>query len=674
MGKSAYFAHQSKFWEILIMVKKNLQVNCSGTLAMLLIVSLFASSIVYGEEELTAEELLAQCRDKYELAEKYWVMQNYSEAKSLYQYISQNSSDSNLALKGQTWVAGCETRLGNGSAAEQVIETLKTDYSQHENLCKEIHGLANNYWHLKKFGKAKALYLYVSQNSSDSNLAIKGQASVAHCEIKLGNNSAADQVIETLKTDYSQHENLCKEIYDIAEQYWTLKKYDEAKALYQYISQNTSDSSLAIKGRAGLVYYEIRLGNDSTADQAFEKLTNDYSQHPDLPKVAMTILAYVVRSKIRSGDDTAAEQAFETLWKEYGSDEGFVDKVLSICKIFFRANDPAMALSYIDRALEASPDHEKATLLLKAKAQCYASMGFTDQADTILDEIAQNDPTNEEFIGALTKVVDSYRSDLVDDNDANNFYTAVITDHPRTQAAMAAQAGLTFMHFENINDVQVLAAYDKLVTEYKGLPEYGHYTFIIPEEYYVAGVDAMKQGNRDVARANFTIAKTLWEKVDIKDLDANRASETLFFTGISSNYVGDPNTAIEYLLKVVSDYPSFHFISSARYHIPQYAQNLKIKDPARAQKADVLIEKYLKEYIENHPDKMPFQVCLRNLGKFYYRKAQYAQALDRFEQLIEKDYQELGRVVNMMSTCYERLGSPETADELRAIYLRSLNL
>jgi len=99
-------------------------------------------------------------------------------------------------------------------------------------------------------------------------LALKGQSRVACCEIGLGNDSAAEQAINTLKTDYSGHPELCTNLDAINEEYWFTAKYDEAKALYQYISENSSDSYLALSSRVWAVGCEIRLGNDSAAEQA----------------------------------------------------------------------------------------------------------------------------------------------------------------------------------------------------------------------------------------------------------------------------------------------------------------------------------------------------------------------------------------------------------------------
>ena len=63
-----------------------------------------------------------------------------------------------------------------------------------------------------------------------------------------------------------------------------------------------------------------------------------------------------------------------------------------------------MALPYIDRALQAWPDHERAVLLLETKAECYASMGEAYMVDTVIDEIAQTDLTP----GTLNKAAERF--------------------------------------------------------------------------------------------------------------------------------------------------------------------------------------------------------------------------------------------------------------------------
>ncbi len=458
----------------------------------------------------------------FELAEEYKYRGNtgeaktvYDKAKALYQYVIQNSSDSNLAIQAQAWVAGCQIQLGNDSAAEQAFETLTNNYSQHPELFTNIDSLASYCWRRRKYDKSRDLYQYIAQTCSDSNLAIKAQTQVAVYEINSGNESAAELAIETLTNDYFQHPELCTNIYDLAEKYWKLKKYNKAKALYQYLSRNSSDSNWAIKGQTWVAGCQIALGNDSAAELAIETLTNDYSQHPDLcayiydlanysrkfekfdkagelyqyisqnypnSNPALKIRAQVVIREIRLGDYSAAEEAFETLCAEYSSAEGFVDSVLAICKVFIRKNDPAMALPYINCALQASPDHEKAVLLLRTKAECYASMGATDMVDTVIDEIAQTDLTDTEFLGTLNKTADRYREQGYYDKSIE-LYQEVIDSNSVEDQQLYAYVGIARSYFQLGDEPAAQQVLDELTLRFAYDPRVSRELYKVGEYY-----------------------------------------------------------------------------------------------------------------------------------------------------------------------------------------------
>ena len=264
------------------MVKRKLQINCLKTLAILLIAGLFASGIACADEELTAEELLTQCKNKYAYAEDLWELGRYDEIKTLYQYISENCPDSDLVMKSQIWTAGCDIHLGNYSAADKMIETVKNKYSQQENLCAELDSLCDEYWIMQKYDKAKALYQYIAQNSSDSDLPRRARTWAAGCEIYLGNDSAVDQAITELMNDYSESPGFYHSVLSIVREYEKLNRLDKAKAICQYVAQNSSNSDLALSSQTWAICFEIKSGNDAAAEQATEKLKNDYSESPGL--------------------------------------------------------------------------------------------------------------------------------------------------------------------------------------------------------------------------------------------------------------------------------------------------------------------------------------------------------------------------------------------------------
>ena len=266
------------------MVKKNLQVNCSGTLAILLIVSLFASSIVFAEEELTAEELLAQCKDKYAQADSLWFSKKYDKAKTLYQYVAQNSSDSDLTMNSKARGASCDIQLGNVSGAGQAIEALKKDYPTHDGLCPELSRLCDDYWNMQQYDKAKALCQYIFQNSLDSNLAFEARIWLAGCENKLGNDSAIDQAFEAILVEYSAAGSFldADRLSMFAECYQVCDFYERSVELYQQMLNSASDKNQQFHAHVGIGKSSALLGNDTKVKDTLGILRADFAEHEKL--------------------------------------------------------------------------------------------------------------------------------------------------------------------------------------------------------------------------------------------------------------------------------------------------------------------------------------------------------------------------------------------------------
>lgn len=195
--------------------------------------------------EAAAETVLTQSEKNYAQAETLYKSGKFAEAKALYEYVPQNSSDSNLKYWAQFQVLRCDILLGDPSLVAQSIKKLKDDYSGEIDLYNTIYGLAGQCRELKKNDKARDLYQYVFLNSPDNNRAFMGQTRVIACEMALGNYSAADQAIEIFKNDHFKHKMQFWEILYAAKRYYKLNKYHKARELFEYVSQNSSNSKLS---------------------------------------------------------------------------------------------------------------------------------------------------------------------------------------------------------------------------------------------------------------------------------------------------------------------------------------------------------------------------------------------------------------------------------------------
>lgn len=211
------------------------------------------------------------------------------KAIDFYRYVSKNSSDSNLAIKGLAMTACCEVELDNESEAEKAIDTLKKDYSGHKELCTEIFKIADEYFAQKKYVKAKALYQYVFQNSSDRILAGKGLGWVAVCESKLGNDSAGDQVIDALLTIYRSSEDFADNVNGIADSYRKHGFHEKNIKLYQGAFDRVSDKKQRLIFLAAITQSYFRLGDDIKAKDLLDRIYADFAGHRELGKALLKV-------------------------------------------------------------------------------------------------------------------------------------------------------------------------------------------------------------------------------------------------------------------------------------------------------------------------------------------------------------------------------------------------
>ncbi len=188
-----------------------------------------------------------------ELAEEYWKLKKYDKAKALYQYVSQNSSDSNVAIKAQKMAAIMEIWSGDITAADEAVEKLKDDFAGHPQLCQHIHEIAMKCWFTKNFDLGKDLYYYVSQNSTDKEIAFCSLNRALKCELRLGNYTAAEAGIDELIADFSENPKLDDVLYSLGNDYWRVEKYEEARGLFNYIAEQFPESSFAFRGQSRII-------------------------------------------------------------------------------------------------------------------------------------------------------------------------------------------------------------------------------------------------------------------------------------------------------------------------------------------------------------------------------------------------------------------------------------
>jgi len=119
---------------------------------------------------------------------------------------------------------------------------------------------------------------------------------------------------------------MARVIWDTAQVYRELKKYEKANELYQHVIDNWPKAEHAILSRGGVIMADIGLGNDANAQAAIDSLIADFNDQPALPEAVFVIGEQYYNDallKKKEGRDEQAKEYYRkalTVWERIMTD------------------------------------------------------------------------------------------------------------------------------------------------------------------------------------------------------------------------------------------------------------------------------------------------------------------------------------------------------------------
>ena len=220
-----------------------------------------------------------------EQAQAYEAEGNYEQAESIYRSIITDYPGTDEAFQAQKNLALLFVVTLNYSVAQAEVETLIADFPEHPQLPAALYDIANQYWHRGSYQQARELYKYIADNKTDSDWAITGQTWVAAADIRLGNYATAQTEIDALITDFAEHSQLTGVIYKLANEYWYIGWYEDARRFYKYALDRELNGELAIWARAWITGLELMLGHSLSAQEVIDTLIADCNGCPGLAEM-----------------------------------------------------------------------------------------------------------------------------------------------------------------------------------------------------------------------------------------------------------------------------------------------------------------------------------------------------------------------------------------------------
>ncbi|MHC4086381.1 MAG: tetratricopeptide repeat protein [Planctomycetota bacterium] len=466
------------------------------------------------------------------VADHYRSSKKYEKARRLYQHVVDNWPAADYAIWSQKSLAVSNMRLGDDPNADAAIETLLANFSEHKQKANAVNMLADECSVLKKYEKARRLYQYFVANFPDDELAIWAQQGVAVSNIKLRDDDAARDAVETLLTDFSEHKQIAKALNKAADHYRWTGKYEKAKQLYQHVVDNWPQSDYAIWSQKSLAVSNMRLGDDPNADAAIEKLLADYSEHKQIAN-AVNMLAdeftmlnrfdkarefyqYVidhrpedksamqsemeiaktnVLSLIKSGDDAAAQQALDTLIADFNDHPKFSQVLFLIAEQSFYGRNYRWAIKLWELIPTESPRSYLESEIPYLLATCYKQLEDTPTAIKYYKQVLEQYPDGRFSHRAAYRIAMIYSLTGEYDNAIYWFeqQRQLYPDsHLQARRALMRRAAV---YYWNLKDYEKAAqAYQQYISEY---PDYERALVA----YHCMGKCYEKMGNTEQAIA-----------------------------------------------------------------------------------------------------------------------------------------------------------------------------
>ena len=276
----------------------------------------------------------------------------------------------------------------------------------HPALAGEIYRIASyEYWGEKRYEDARRLYKYIVDNLAESEYVILSRGGVIMSDLALGNDGKAQAAIDNLIADSSDNPLIARVVWDTAQVYRELKKYEKAKELYQHVIDNWPEAEHAISSRMSMAEINIlsliESGKDTAAQAALDRLIDDFKGHPDLPEALFEIGELYYSKSFRHKNEGLEAEARENFRKAIALWERIITELPEstttaqaynfIGNGYRQLGEYEMAIEYYTTVIENWPYYMYSSLAQFRIGRCYkhlrnAGVIPEDKANTLIKD------------------------------------------------------------------------------------------------------------------------------------------------------------------------------------------------------------------------------------------------------------------------------------------------
>lgn len=357
-------------------------------------------------------------------------------------------------------------------------------------------------------------------------------------------------------------QRLFESIFKLGEEHYDSGRYDKAKELFMYLSDNSTVSEIAVRGHRWAVYCEIMQGN-----------------------------------KI------AADEEFEAFWVKHSSAESFIVHAMGVGREYVndrKCRDLDRALKILDRLLKEFDGHEESIRLLKIKSDAYVNMEKIELADAMAVEIIRKYPENKYLPDMLNRIAYNYiRHGYY--KRSNELYLQMLKSDCDKDYQVLAHSGIGMCAVWLGDYALADAKVELLLKNYKGNEKLGYGVYVIGEEYYRLANKTYRKDQHQ-GKVNFGKAITIWQN-NIKTIpDKHHFSLACYYTAYAYLHMQELKKSIYYYQMVVDKTPKFKQAWNAQHQITLGLDRMYRNKEMTLEEVKPLILESCEKFRKNYPD------------------------------------------------------------------------
>jgi len=395
-------------------------------------------------------------------------------------------------------------------------------------------------------------------------------------------------------------------LYNIAKKHDGLRKYEEAKGVWELLlkqypgSSPASDAQIYLSKRNILSLIDTK--DYAKAQAELDKLTTDFVSHPEL---AEAMYAIAERYEL-PGKYAEARSLYEQIVQVY-ADSPYAAKArydgpeIYIFSLI-ASGKYTEAHEAIDKFTADFVDYPRLPGTLYWFAKRLDAAGQYEQARNIYQQVAWQYP-----------------------NDAHA--TKALIGASKMDALCSIQAG---------DDTAVQKVLDTLIADFSNHPDLAETIFTVGEKHYYEATSKRKDGHTDQAKESYAKALAVWQKI-ITELavDPTYTAHAYYFSAVCHRRLDEHGEAIEYFQTVINKWPDYQYAWSAQCLIGECYEKLRDSGRLSEAEANPNIEHAYQAVIENYPDCSLFGHALLGLAQLYEKMGNLDMAVEMYRIFIE---------------------------------------